>query len=157
MINIRHATLDDVLAVDSMYLELFGTMATLQPDYYLKAEQSLDFIESMIQSDGAALLLAEEEGESLGFIIVQQQKTHPYSCVVQHDFAYIIDLLVTEKARGKGIGSRLIEAAEIWAKERNLAYLELTVLSNNIGAKRLYERLAFDDAHVIMRRKITLS
>jgi RimJ/RimL family protein N-acetyltransferase len=45
--------------------------------------------------------------------------------------------------RGQGVGSRLLDAAIAWAKHRSIQRLELEVLSNNPGARRLYERTGF--------------
>jgi RimJ/RimL family protein N-acetyltransferase len=45
--------------------------------------------------------------------------------------------------RGRGIGSRLLDAAIDWARQRSIRRLELEVLSNNPGARRLYERKGF--------------
>lgn len=151
MLNIRPAILKDIPDIEKIYQELFATMADLQPDYYLKASQHREFIKEMIQSKEAALLVAELNGVNLGFLIVQQQKTPPYSCIATHSFAYIIDFAVTEASRGLGLGTKLMEAAIHWAKSRDLDYVELGVLSNNIAAKKLYDKLGFEDATNIMR------
>jgi RimJ/RimL family protein N-acetyltransferase len=45
--------------------------------------------------------------------------------------------------RGQGIGSRLLDSVVAWAKRRSIRRLELEVLSNNPGARRLYERVGF--------------
>ncbi|MGL4675701.1 MAG: GNAT family N-acetyltransferase, partial [Wohlfahrtiimonas sp.] len=79
----------------------------------------------------------------------------PYVAIIPYNYAYIIDLAVTEKSRGLGIGTLLLDAADQWAKARNLDYLELGVLENNLGAKKLYEKLGFESMSTIMRRKLS--
>lgn len=52
-------------------------------------------------------------------------------------------LAVAEGRRGEGIGSRLIEAATILARERGYGALRLDVAEHNIRARALYERRGF--------------
>lgn len=66
-----------------------------------------------------------------------------------------MDLAVTEDSRGLGIGTKLINAAIEWSKEKKLDYVELGVLSNNEGARKLYEKLGFEDVTQLMRYKLT--
>lgn len=129
-------------------------MAELQPDYYLKASQDPAFIQTMIESDDSALLIAKKDHSVLGFIMAQEQATPPYNCIAPHKFAYIFDFVVTEKARGLGIGKQLMNALEEWAKSRNLDYIELSVLSNNTEAHKLYENIGYTNATNIMRKPL---
>ncbi|HYF76234.1 MAG TPA: GNAT family N-acetyltransferase [Symbiobacteriaceae bacterium] len=45
---------------------------------------------------------------------------------------------------GQGIGRRLLEAAEGWAREVGLHRLELTVMAHNARAVALYKRMGFE-------------
>jgi ribosomal protein S18 acetylase RimI-like enzyme len=58
---------------------------------------------------------------------------------------YIDMLAVTKEARGKGLGTKLLNWAEGIAKERDFTILTLEVVNGN-PAKRLYDRFGFDDA-----------
>ena len=53
------------------------------------------------------------------------------------------DIAVRDSHRGKGIGGRLIAAAEAAAKARNCCKLTLEVLSNNTQAIAAYRRAGF--------------
>lgn len=154
MPQIRPAQLADIGAIGDVYAELFAHMHTLQPGYYLQARQDEGFIQTMIESDQTALFVADKDSQILGFIIVQQQKTPPYNCITPHDFAYIIDLVVTKSARGMGVGKQLMQAAQEWSQVRKLDYIELGVLSNNLGAIALYEQLDFEHSTSIMRKTL---
>jgi len=56
--------------------------------------------------------------------------------------------------RGKGIGHRLLTAAEDAAREAGCAFLELSVDEDNAGARRLYGSIGFaEDRREIMLRK----
>jgi RimJ/RimL family protein N-acetyltransferase len=50
---------------------------------------------------------------------------------------------VLAEASGKGIGTRLLEAAKRWAATRGLHRIELNVMAHNHRAIALYERVGF--------------
>ena len=58
-------------------------------------------------------------------------------------YVYLDDLSVTEAYRGRGIGTRLIRAAESYAKEIGIETVVFHVNKTNRGAFRLYERLGY--------------
>lgn len=54
------------------------------------------------------------------------------------------DVVVLPGHRGRGIATRLFAAAEAVARERGACKLTLEVLSGNLPARALYEKLGFD-------------
>jgi ribosomal protein S18 acetylase RimI-like enzyme len=58
--------------------------------------------------------------------------------------AEVRGLVVDEAARGRGIGGRLMEAAEWWAKERGFAVMGLSSRQHREEAHRFYERLGYE-------------
>ena len=73
---------------------------------------------------------------------------------MKHDYAYLMDLAVMPKYRGRGAGTLLLDAVQAWARANNLDYLELNVLSNNSGARRLYSRNGYEESSCTMRKKL---
>ncbi|WP_233840255.1 GNAT family N-acetyltransferase [Dyella sp. 2HG41-7] len=55
------------------------------------------------------------------------------------------------EARGKGVGTALIEAAEMAAQQRHCDALRLEVRTDNDSAIRLYERLGYRRVHPIKK------
>ncbi|GGA30985.1 GNAT family N-acetyltransferase [Dyella nitratireducens] len=55
------------------------------------------------------------------------------------------------EARGKGVGTALIEAAEAAARQRRCQSLRLEVRTDNDSAIRLYERLGYDRVGPVKR------
>lgn len=57
---------------------------------------------------------------------------------------FLLDgLAVAEAARGRGIGSRLLEAIAVEAAERGYSEIRLDVVAGNARARALYERRGF--------------
>jgi ribosomal protein S18 acetylase RimI-like enzyme len=59
------------------------------------------------------------------------------------DEIYLEAIVVSESARGKGVGSKLIEALVQFAQENNFKSITLQVIDTNPRAQELYERLGF--------------
>lgn len=55
------------------------------------------------------------------------------------------DVVVLPGFRGRGIAARMFAAVEAIAIERGACKLTLEVLSGNLAARKLYEKLGFDD------------
>ncbi|NMA34420.1 MAG: GNAT family N-acetyltransferase [Clostridiaceae bacterium] len=58
-------------------------------------------------------------------------------------YCYVEDIQVSRGYRKQGIASRLLQAAEAWAKERGLPGFMLEAQDFNLGACRFYARTGF--------------
>ena len=152
--KIRLAKLVDISNISTLYRTLFQTMAELQIEYYRKADQDVDFLKSVINSDTKDILVAEEDEQIIGFVLVQQLDTPPYACIVPHRYTLLMDIVVSDLYRGQGIGRALIEEAKLWSKRRDSEYIELAVVSQNRSAIEIYKSLQFVEYTKIMRAKI---
>lgn len=143
--QIEKASRSDLPAVRKLYRILFSDMAALQPTYLRAASQEDAFILSAIEKEDWDILLAREGERVHGFALVQLRHTPPYTCMVPHRLAYLMDLVVEPAARNRGIGHALLDAVKAWGRERGADYVELQALSQNEGARRLYAREGFVD------------
>jgi ribosomal protein S18 acetylase RimI-like enzyme len=87
------------------------------------------------------LLLARdaEGGEVVGLLHVV------IPVMIEMDAAgEIWGLVVDSRQRGNRIGQRLVEAAEIWAREKGVSIIRLRTNVNRADAHRFYERLGFE-------------
>ena len=85
------------------------------------------------------LLIAEAEGEPLGFVFLEEKQD--YFTGARH--GHIGILAVTTTAEGRGAGSALMRAAERWARERRYPSLTLNVFDANQRARGIYEHFGF--------------
>jgi dTDP-4-amino-4,6-dideoxy-D-galactose acyltransferase len=81
------------------------------------------------------VLVAREGGTPVGYVTC---KTDP------HTHEGVIDLIgVAEPARGRGVGTRLVDAALAWAALRGATAMSVVTQARNTAAIRLYERRGF--------------
>lgn len=90
-------------------------------------------------SDSRAMFVAESAGgELVGFVVgtggAFSRNRHSLSCVIG----------VAQSCTGQGLGKRLMQGLEAWAKQKRFYRLELTVMTHNHRAIRLYESCGFD-------------
>ena len=152
--NTRLATKDDVQEISSLFTEFYAYNASQQPKYYVASKEDGEYPNTVISSHNGDILVAVVNGEIVGFIHLEEDKTPPYPSVATHRFACIVDFIVTEQYRRDGIGRLLLEEAKQWAQSRQLEYLELIILENNDLGRSFYERENFLAVSQTMRLDI---
>ena len=140
---IRKAIHNDIPAIAELYREQFREMAKLIPDFIKEGDQSIEFLEKTISNDDSDILVYENDGIVVGFILLQAKERPVFDFMLPGKYCYIMDVIVTENSRGKGFGTALMNSAKDWAKEQNCSFINLDVLVNNHGAIKLYEKLGF--------------
>jgi len=142
--KIRKAIISDLEQIASLCSEQFDVMANLQPYLNQKGQQSKEFIVNIITEEQSEIFIVEDMDKIVGFVSVFEKKTPEFSFRVQHNYCYIMDIIVTEKYRGEGIATELMKRTREWAIDRNLEYIELSVLANNAAVK-FYEKEMFEE------------
>jgi ribosomal protein S18 acetylase RimI-like enzyme len=70
----------------------------------------------------------------------------PFQILEQPNSYYVSGVAVFPQHRGTGIGGQLMQRAFDEARARRLPQVSLIVFEQNVGAKRLYDRLGFREA-----------
>lgn len=83
--------------------------------------------------------VAAEEGELAGFVILVLGRYSKF-----RGNAYIANVSVDDKQRGRGLGKQLMVRAEEFARERGARRLELEVFARNKIAVELYRKLGYE-------------
>lgn len=93
------------------------------------------------------VILEATAGESLGHVWLGPHRD-------ERGLAFIFDILITEAARGQGLGRRLLIAAEDWAREGSFTAMSLHVFGANTNAISLYESQGYEVTDLLMRRAL---
>jgi ribosomal protein S18 acetylase RimI-like enzyme len=129
---IRVATVDDEAALAAL------TTATWSPETTPAPRRQPDraFFDPRTKPQD---VLVADDGAVVGYLILYQPIPVP-----SHSHALEINGLAVDPARqGRGIGRRLVQAAQEEAQRRGARKVSLRVLSPNLSARRLYESLGF--------------
>ena len=140
---VRKATKNDIPVISELYREQFKEMARLIPNFIKEGDQSTEFIENTIADEESDILVYENDGVVVGFILLQAKTRPDFDFMLPGKYCYIMDIIVTENHRGKGFGTALMNSAKKWAKEKKCSFVNLDVLVNNSDAIKLYEKLGF--------------
>ena len=140
---VRKATHNDITAISELYREQFRGMSKLIPDFIKEGDQSIEFLEKTISSEDSDILVYENDGTVVGFILLQAKERPDFDFMLPGEYCYIMDVIVTEAHRNKGFGTALMNSAKDWAKEQNCSFINLDVLTTNTNAISLYEKLGF--------------
>jgi GNAT superfamily N-acetyltransferase len=89
--------------------------------------------------DGYAAYVAEVDGRVAGFLGLQSGWTYEH----ERPYARIISLVVDSTVRRRGVGARLVEFAEEWARERGACALMLNTNVRRTEAHLFYESVGF--------------
>ena len=89
----------------------------------------------------AATFVAEGDAGLLGFVHVEEST----DSVTLEPCAYVAVVAVAENAQGQGIASRLMAAAEAWARQRGFRLIALDVFADNRRARAFYARHGYQE------------
>lgn len=140
---VRKATHNDIPSIAELYREQFREMAKLIPNFIKEGDQSVEFLEKTISDDVSDILVYENDGTVVGFILLKAKERPDFDFMIPGKYCYIMDIIVTESHRNKGFATALMNSAKDWAKEQSCNLINLDVLVNNHGAIKLYEKLGF--------------
>lgn len=129
--DIAHKTWPDTFA---------GILSSPQIDYMLELMYNLKTLESQLLEKGQVFLLAEEEGEFLGFAAYELN----YS---EGEKSKLHKIYVLPSAQGKGLGKKLIQEVSDQAKSNDQKSLLLNVNKFNKPAIDFYAYLGFKEGY----------
>jgi ribosomal protein S18 acetylase RimI-like enzyme len=90
-------------------------------------------------NDDPAIFVAEIDGQVVGFVHVRSVEDYYH----RRPHGHVADLVVAQTAEGMGIGKRLLEEAEMWARGQSFDWLSIAVFEENVRALALYEKIGY--------------
>ncbi len=131
MITIRQATIDDIPTVAYLF-DKYRQWYKQEADI----EGATEFLQSRTENGESVILVAMEEGELIGFT-----QLYPIFSSVSMSKAWLLnDLFVIESQRGKGVATKLLEAAKNVGINTESKWLMLQTSDWNSEAQALYEK-----------------
>jgi len=118
--------------------ELVQAVARLLPLLSSSPPPTSSVLAALIDSTGSDLFVARVDGAIVGVLTLS---TYP---TLTGTKAWIDDVIVSEAARGHGVGEALNRAAIDTARERGITSIDLTSRPSREAANRLYQRIGFE-------------
>ena len=101
-------------------------------------------LDTMLGSPSHILLVAEEQGNIVGLLHMRMEfQLHHCGKVAE-----ILELIVSQEVRSKGIGAALLKAARAQAVQQHSIQLEVTSNRKREKAHRFYQREGLEQTHV---------
>lgn len=115
------------------------------------ARLSFERLLEYVYAQSHVILVAEENGQKLGFLILLDTMPDEVTLSPQ---AFVAYMAVEPAARKRGVGTALLDGAERFAREHNLPVLAMMVTEENAPAVRLYERAGFSTERRLLCKRI---
>ncbi|NOR75593.1 MAG: GNAT family N-acetyltransferase [Draconibacterium sp.] len=95
-------------------------------------------LEEIINSENSVLFIAQDEDKEIAGTL-----TLIINRIPTKQFAWIEDIVIDNKFRGKGVGQKLTQHAIDYAIKKGINEINLTSNSKRIAANKLYQKLGF--------------
>ncbi len=154
MTIITRYTPADREVTEKLIAELQDDLHAMEPEIIAPGEIAASYLQCIVdrnEKTQGMIYLASQDGHVIGMIAVRVDGDPDE--VAPH--LYISDIVVTESARNQGIGTRLLEQAQDYARKLGLVHLKIGTLPKNLVAYHLYAKFGFQDYAMIMRKKLT--
>ncbi|KUI99715.1 GNAT family N-acetyltransferase [Vibrio sp. MEBiC08052] len=153
--KIRNAEIADLDAV-LVLSEQIGMLHFENAPLAFKKPSAADkpFWLNVLNDESTLFLLAETERQVVGFLTATITKNETIPFIVSCPICCIRTIVVDEKHRASGIGTKLMSACERWAKSQGAEQIRLEVMAFNQSAQQFYQQLGFQDQSHIMCRHL---
>ena len=142
--KIREANYSDLPEIVKLWKEFMDFHRDLDPFFTCSNEGPSNFqkhLEGQMESDDAALLVAEESGKITGYTKIGISEYPP---VFKMDkYGLISDVAVANEYRRKGIGQALYNASTKWFADKGITRIELRVANINNVARGFWSKMGF--------------
>jgi GNAT superfamily N-acetyltransferase len=162
-VTLRPGSREDAHALARLSLESSAYYAEIAPETHAPGEQE-GFAEWIVAEwdDGpnTLALVAELDDEIAGYVEATIQEPPAWgrffsSRDVRERRLYINALLTAEPYRRRGVGTRLVEAAEEWGRERGATVALLDTSYESPLSVPFWERMGYGRRSIIFRKRLS--
>jgi GNAT superfamily N-acetyltransferase len=139
MLEIRKAESEDEQKIFKLIRELADTVGFAEQAPLIDIGIWSKTLERMLESPDWVFLLALEDGEALGLVLFYVRPT----LTTGMNKAIITEMVVTEGARGKGVGRGLIDESKKQALQSGCSIMAVATDLDNAGATGFYRKMGF--------------
>jgi ribosomal protein S18 acetylase RimI-like enzyme len=155
-VNVREATTQDLEAVTELWVKLMDFHNALDERVWNRAPDGRrkfrEWMESALTDAQRAVLVAETEGQSIGFVHAMLKDSPPV--VMPRKSGFVTDLVVAAERRRGGTGRRLFRAVEAWCREQGADEVTLTAAVRNEGALAFWRAMGFEPCTYTMSKPL---
>ena len=101
------------------------------------------------------VLVAELNEAIVGFVTILAKVMSDEIAEGQIEYGLVSDVVVASKYRKQGVGRKLLEAAESYAKSKGVRWLRIGVLAENHSADGLYDSIGFKRLYIEREKELT--
>ncbi|MFG1654570.1 GNAT family N-acetyltransferase [Micromonospora sp. NPDC049275] len=157
--EIRPARLSDVASLVELRLANAQAHLALDASVYRVPQRDAvmrHFVAMLTDQAGQdGLLVAEaHDGKVVGMVEVLPHPDPPEHQILRPEPSAQVHTVVLPEARGLGVGSALLAAAERWAGGRGIRYLSAGIYHRNTDAVRFYSRHGYTDAGLSLGKSV---
>jgi len=156
VLTVREATAQDLPAICALGEEVNAIHHAAFPCIFAGPavpERDLAHWSNSIGKVDATTLLAEEEGQTIAFVtLAVANETN--SLLQPMRVGRVGSIGVTERRRGQGVGSELMQHAHAWLRLHGAAEVRLNVWTFNSGALALYRELGYEVRTMQLAKKL---
>lgn len=140
--KIRFAQARDIPGMIELLRQVGEVHHQIRPDLFRAGAQKYDgaALERLLADSSRPILVAEEEGDLLGYAFCILQVTEKDPVLRDRKVLYIDDLCVDENRRGQGVAGALYRAVCDYARELGCDAVTLNVWCGNDRAMAFYEK-----------------
>jgi ribosomal protein S18 acetylase RimI-like enzyme len=145
-VTIREAAHQDLDAVVALWEELMAIHHGLDSRFRIRAGDGpklyRDWVGETLAGDDRVLLVAEIDGTVVGFIHGYLKPSPPP--MTPKLGGAVSDLVVADSHRRRRVGTRLVEAASDWFREKGAVEVTLNAAVRNQGASEFWHATGFE-------------
>ena len=148
MFEIKEATLEDLNAIEALWLQLMAIHKTFDPDFFAASDDFIDMysvdLEYKITDNMSHVLVAWHDNKIVGFVTAEIAMLGHFQYNL-NNYCVVHDIMVAEEFINLGIGNSFLDTIKKWALTHRTNHLRLSVFSPNTKANSFFDKLGFEE------------